>query len=175
LRGEEKTHIQKGSAGEKNKVITDEFSSPLFDQRFVFEMLINFECVARKNEESGLMEGGYAIPRKITHPSVASFLPKENEQIGVEFGEKLAAWCSVAGNPNPQPVKKPLSERDRLAIELWKLLSTKVPGLTKDTKDLANQFLWDNDLLDGANPDHTLDKLSEVQLRAIIEQVKGMK
>jgi len=55
------------------------------------------------------------------------------------------------------------------------LLSTKVPGLTKDTKDLANQFLWDNDLLDGANPDHTLDKLSEVQLRAIIEQVKGMK
>lgn len=89
LRGEEKTHIQKGDG--KTKVFTDEFSSPLFDPRFIFEMLVNFETVARDGV------GGFVIPRKITHPSVAALLPKDGEQIGVKHGEALARWCAAPG------------------------------------------------------------------------------
>jgi len=90
LRAEEKTHIAKGQDG-KSRVITDEFSSPLFDKRFVFELLLSFESIARDRE------GGYVIPRKITHPSIAALLPGENEQIGVKHGAALAAWCSNSG------------------------------------------------------------------------------
>lgn len=98
LRGEEKTHVIKPEGGQKGKVITDEFSSPLFDQRFIFEMLLNFESISKNGV------GGYVIPRKITHPSIASLLPGENEQIGERHGAALAAWClSPGGVPAPKP------------------------------------------------------------------------
>jgi len=93
LRGEEKTHVTKPEPGQKSKVVTDEFSSPLFDSRFVFEMLLNFETVARNGV------GGYVVPRKITHPSIAALLPKDDEQIGERHGAALAAWCA---NPSGQ-------------------------------------------------------------------------
>ena len=151
LRGEEKTHIQKGQNGEKNKVITDEFSSPLFDQRFVFEMLINFECVARKNDKTGLMEGGFVIPRKITHPSVAPLLPREDEQIGIEFGQKLSAWCAAAGNPTPKlESSKKETKLDELKKTLWKMTGPKHNGI----KTAFRQYLVDECGLD-------FDKLPE--------------
>ncbi len=75
----------------KNKVITDRFSSPLFDPRFIFEMLINFELISVNGE------GGFVIPRKITHPSVRAILPKPDQQIGIAFGEALARWCVATG------------------------------------------------------------------------------
>ena len=96
LRGEEKTHISKEEG--KSKVITDKFSSPIFDQRFLFELLLNFETISVDGK------GGYVIPRKITHPSIAEFLPKENEQIGVKHGELLALW-SV--NPGKSVIQQP--------------------------------------------------------------------
>jgi hypothetical protein len=86
LRGEEKTHMVKNAS--KNQVITDEFSSPLFDPRFIFELLLNFETVQRNGQ------GGYVIPRKITHPTVAAVLPAENQQVSVATGEALAKWCN---------------------------------------------------------------------------------
>ena len=119
LRGEEKTHITKPASGEKGKVITDEFSTPLFDPRFIFEMLLNFETVAHNGV------GGYVVPRKITHPSIAAILPKENEQIGIKHGELLAAWCaSAGGSPTPKPAATPTtgtaSQRDKMFSELAK-------------------------------------------------------
>jgi hypothetical protein len=93
LRGEEKTHVTKPENGQKGKVITDEFSTPLFDPRFIFEMLLNFETLAHNGV------GGYVVPRKITHPSIAALLPGQNEQIGIKHGEALAAWCASAGSP----------------------------------------------------------------------------
>lgn len=89
LRGEEKTHMIPDGA--KKKVITDEFSSPLFDPRFIFELLLNFETVAHNGV------GGFVIPRKITHPLIGRLLPKENEQIGIQHGEALAKWCANPG------------------------------------------------------------------------------
>jgi hypothetical protein len=153
LRGEEKTHMVKGSNGEKAKVITDEFSTPLFDPRFIFEMLINFEVVARRNSQTGLMEGGFAIPMKITHPSVASFLPRENEQIGVKFGEALAAWCRNAGGPSIESLKK----------ELWSL--SKAP---KGDMATFEKFCWSL----GLEPSKNIKELTIPEIETLIVKAR---
>ena len=171
LRGEEKTHIQKGSGNEKTKVITDQFSTPLFDPRFVFEMLINFETVARKNEQTGLMEGGFVVPRKITHPSVAPLLPRENEQLGIKFGEQLAAWCqNPMAAPGPSaatstPAKKPASELDALKKELWDLTKPKHEG----NKAYFRQYLVDELALDPGKP---VEDLTVEEIKRLIEKAK---
>jgi hypothetical protein len=117
LRGEEKTHQTKPAQGEKAKVITDEFSSPLFDHRFIFEMLLNFETVAHDGV------GGYVIPRKITHPSIAALLPASNVQIGVGHGEALAAWCRAGGSPSAKagPVAPSADPAKAAKGKLWTL------------------------------------------------------
>ena len=133
LRGEEKTHIVKGQNGEKNKVITDEFSSPLFDPRFIFEMLLNFETVAHDGV------GGYVIPRKITHPSIAPLLPKDGQQISVATGEALAKWCAA---PGAAPVSSTaIDPKDTLKRELWALSKEKHGG------DKAKLQSWVSDEL----------------------------
>lgn len=114
LRGEEKTHMVKDEHG-KNRVVTDQFSSPLFDARFQFELLLCFETIAKLSQKTGQMEGGYIVPRKITHPGLVSILPKENEQIGIAFGEKLAAWCNNT-SLTVSPVMAPSSKDDRSRI-----------------------------------------------------------
>ena len=175
LRGEEKTHIAKGSGNDKTKVVTDEFSTPLFDQRFIFELLINFEAVARKNEKTGLMEGGYVIPRKITHPSVAQLLPGENEQLGIEFGKSLSAWCSASGSvatgvstaqPDEKKTTKPEDPLRPLKAELWALLKDVRAGdTTAGAWNKINEWLWKNSILstDGeACPILSAEKFADV-------------
>lgn len=118
LRAEEKTHISKGQDG-KSRVITDEFSSPLFDKRFVFELLLSFESIARNGQ------GGYVIPRKITHPDIAPLLPLENEQIGIKHGEALARWCANPGKVAPPllpPKQATAATRTWMLTELLKVL-----------------------------------------------------
>jgi hypothetical protein len=120
LRGEEKTHIIKDDG--KTKVITDEFSSPLFDQRFIFELLLNFETISKKGK------GGFVIPRKITHPSIAALLPNENQQISVGHGEALAAWCASAGSGGAAQSVKAVSTSAKKATEAtrqWMLAQLK--------------------------------------------------
>jgi hypothetical protein len=119
LRGEEKTHSGKDEKG-KTVVITDEFSSPLFDPRFIFEMLLNFETVAHDGV------GGYVIPRKITHPSIAALLPKDGQQISIATGEALARWCAA---PGAAPISSTaIDPKDTLKRELWALLKSKHGG-----------------------------------------------
>lgn len=139
LRGEEKTHMIKGDDG-KNKVITDQFSSPLFDQRFIFELLLNFETIAKEGQ------GGFVIPRKITHPALAELLPKENEQIGIQTGEALARWCAAPGGPG---TAAPKDERKELLRELWGI-AEKVRGPEKgwtvfESWAVKNAVIGDND------------------------------
>jgi DNA polymerase III delta prime subunit len=140
LRGEQKTHMAKPGQSEKGKVFTDEFSSPLFDPRFIFEMLINFETV--RNERG---EGGCVIARKITHPSVAPLLPKPGEQIGISHGEALARWLGNPARAEAGAPKKGALENqlDVLKKELWHLLVSKHGG---DRKALE-QWLWDENLM----------------------------
>lgn len=119
LRGEEKTHIVKGQQGEKTRVVTDEFSTPISDPRLIFELLINFETLNRNGQ------GGYVYVVKTTHPSIGALLPKENEQVGIKHGEALAAWCASAGGAPaaktespPKPATAPAEARRTRAVEL---------------------------------------------------------
>lgn len=163
LRGEEKTHITKAADGQKGKVITDEFSTPLFDPRFIFEMLLNFECVAHDGV------GGYVTPRKITHPSIAALLPKENEQIGEKHGQALAAWCSAAGTP---AVKKPLTTATAKTRD-WMLEQLKDIHVQMQAYGIDHGVIMPNDGLEdwplSAVP---TDKQSLAELRKKIEAHK---
>lgn len=92
LRGEEKTHASKKADG-RATVITDDFSTPIFDSRFIFEMLVNFETINREGK------GGFVYVMKTTHPSIGPLLPTENEQVGVKHGDALAKWCAAPSVP----------------------------------------------------------------------------
>jgi len=161
LRGEEKTHMEKGENGQKGKVITDEFSTPIFDQRFIFELLLNLENISVNGQ------GGYVIPRKITHPGVAPLLPKENEQLGIKHGELLAAWCANAGGGKvaSAPVSQPVNSLGKLKKELFEITKAQHGG---DVSALE-QFLIDEILI----PDNA--KLADLTAEEITNAISKYK
>jgi hypothetical protein len=130
LRGEEKTHITKPENGQKGKVITDEFSSPLFDPRFIFEMLLNFETVSKPGKD-GNLEGGFVIARKVTHPSISALLPSPSDQISVSTGEALARWCNAPGSASDSASSSPKDESAEVKAEVWRITQDKHFGSRK--------------------------------------------
>lgn len=122
LRGEEKTHSVKDSKG-KTVVVTDDFSTPLFDHRFIFEMLINGEVFA--NDKG---EGGYLRIGKVTHPKLRPCLPSQGTQISVEHGKMIAEWCA---SPGTKPVEK---EPELHPSQLDDELKNVITGVAKVSK-----------------------------------------
>ena len=97
------------------KVSTDKFSSPIYDPRFLFEMLI---CAETLKGEDG--QGGFLHVTKYTHPDTKALLPNQNEQVTIEHGRKLAAWCSMAAAaPSVQPAGKPADPLKAGKLKLW--------------------------------------------------------
>lgn len=158
LRGEEKTHISKD--GGKSKVITDDFSSPLYDPRFIFEMLLNFETVARDGV------GGYVVPRKITHPDIAALLPVDGEQIGEKHGAALAQWCIGGVKLAAQPTA-PSDEKKTAENDLW------AAGKPVRGADWASFKVWmlENALIPDAQ--FSVKAASASDLRAISKAVRA--
>ncbi len=164
LRGEPKTHMVKNDQG-KNVVVTDQFSTPIFDSKFIYELLLNLETYSKNGQ------GGYVIPRKITHPSLAGLLPKENEQVGIAHGTALAAWC--AGTPTAKPaipelkLEKPKADTSAVAAlkrQLWDLTANFHFG----SKSKLEQFLHDEMYIEDTQ---TLADLSEKQISMVIEAI----
>lgn len=155
LRGEEKTHIAKGQDG-KSKVITDEFSTPLFDPRFIFELLVNFETVAIDGK------GGYVIPRKITHPHIAPLLPKANEQLTIKHGGAIAQWCAAPGGQSTD-----VKAVNALKAELWSLTAEKHVG----KKAALLQWLIDEALI--SDTETLEDYATADRLTALIAKAKA--
>jgi hypothetical protein len=158
LRGEDKTHISKKEG--KTVVITDEFSSPIFDARFIFEMLINGEVYSKEGK------GGYLRIEKITHEDIFACLPKPDEQIGMRHGEMIAKWCASPGGkqtttpiPVPEP-KGPAPAIGQLKNKLWTMTMKIHNG---ELAKLEN-FLRDNMIIsDGAKlSDFGADTLSDI-------------
>jgi hypothetical protein len=150
LRGQEKTHMLKKDG--KNVVVTDEFSTPIFDGRFIFEMIANIETINLDGKP------GCGVIRKWSHPDVLACLPKPGEQISQEHGAALAKWC--AGKPTAAPAPAPDSPKPTpppakaLKAELWDLtqpIHQSEPGDSKAAKQLAagrlEQWLWDEGIL----------------------------
>lgn len=153
LRGEEKTHIIKEDGG-KSRVITDPFSSPIFDHRFLFELLVNFETIERNGK------GGYVIPRKTTHPAIEPLLPRENEQIGVRHGEAIAAWAAVGKTSAPQVLPG-----DALKARIREVAKERFHGSLKELQ----QHCWDEGIMD---PDHeSLADLPAVRLTYVLAEL----
>jgi hypothetical protein len=104
LRSQDKTHVVERNG--KKEVITDDRSSPIFDHRFIFELLLNGEVVERDGK------GGFFVPTKITHPALAPFLPKPGEQISVATGEAIGRWCQAATSGSPkEPTQQPVKAK----------------------------------------------------------------
>lgn len=174
LRGEEKTHMAKGKDG-KNIVVTDEFSSPLFDQRFIFELLVNFETVNIDGK------GGFVIPRKITHPDIAKLIPGRDEQIGIKHGEALARWCASPSSSNGAPASATKSfgvaqDRKALLSELRDMtgqIHGWFPDMSveqwRELKPRLNQYLIDEAFISDTE---TLDGMGTDRLQQVIKKVK---
>jgi len=114
LRAQEKTHMVKGQRG--MEVVTDEFTTPIADPRFIFEMLINVEVFAKDGK------GGFCHVTKITHEDLFHCLPDEKTQLTYEHGQKIAAWCGSksSGAPANVPAAGPSkTERGELAKAIW--------------------------------------------------------
>jgi hypothetical protein len=157
LRAQEKTHIVKDDG--KSKVVTDEFSSPIFDHRFIFELLVNGEVVARDGV------GGYVYWTKVTHPSVRDCLPSEKEQIGVKHGELLRKWCETPGkSPTATTTKAKDDPFKTLKGKLWKLMGEK-PAEEMETQLVAWKIIAPGEKLAGM----TIDELTVVLEKAELQ------
>lgn len=161
LRGEEKTRL--GKKDGKTTVEKDEFSSPLFDPRFIFECTINVELVNVGGNP------GCAYVTKWTHAGIRDLMPKDGEQIGAKHGEALAKWCNdPSGSVAVSAPSNPQSEVsvDGLKKELWTLTKS----VHKNDKAKLESWLTDEMLLD---PSATLSDLNEKELQSIINKVKA--
>lgn len=162
LRGEEKTHMVKED--NKTKVVTDEWSTPIFDHRFIFEMLICAECYSIDGK------GGYLHVTKITHEDLFDCLPGEGEQVGIKHGELLAKW-SVGSAPAPKSVNR----SRELKSSLWSLTQPIHQAQVGDNKELIKaargrlyQWLVDEMILTDTE---SLEDLSEARLVEVIAKV----
>jgi hypothetical protein len=200
LRAQEKvTEVLKDG---KKQFLTAERAAPIFDHRFIFELLLNGEVVERNGK------GGYFIPTKITHPGLAPFLPKENEQISVATGEAIAKWCAMAGGTAPanlkatttapttptataqksagqtplppsgqteaQAKKALMGRLYNLTVNIHKVTSVKPTDAEKAAGRLAlEQYLWDEAIM---NPDgETLATINTAALARIVKAVEARK
>ena len=154
LRAQEKTHIGKDKSG-KTEVYTDEFTSPIYDPRFIFEMLVNMEVYAKD------AKGGYVHVTKITHEGLWSCLPKETEQLSYAHGEAIAKWCASPGT-------KPEGKKDDLKVlkrELWNLTKPK----HNEQAAMLERWLIDEAIISDTE---NLDSLTVEKLPGIIAKAK---
>lgn len=165
LRAKYKTRQQKDEKG-KTAIVKDEFTSPIQADDFIFEMTCHAE----------ILQNHSIILTKCSHPSLRDCFPKDKTTpITVEHGKILAAWCNAAGKPatTPQPNPEPQSEAREIAktkLEVWNILKKEIGDSI--TPKSANEYLWANEILDAANPDHELSKLGLDALKSILAKIK---
>ncbi len=170
MRGEDKTHITKENG--KTAITTDKFSSPIQDPRFIFEMLIHAECIAKENAQ-GHMVGGYLRLTKVSRSEIIPLLPGPDQQVGIQHGTALAAWC--AGTPVAKSATTQVAEAfphtesktanaATLKRKLWDITANYHLG----SKEKLNQFLIDEMFI---QDDESLATLTEQRLADVIESI----
>jgi hypothetical protein len=172
LRGEEKTHIIKKD-GEKTKVVTDQWTTPIFDSRFIFEMLICAEVYQKEGK------GGFLHITKITHEDLFACLPGEDEQASIKHGELLAKWSlgGAAATTATQTTTPPKSHLRVLKSKLWALMAHVHQCQAGDSKDLMQlgkdrltQHLIDETFISDTE---SLDELTEDRLAEVIAKIEA--
>lgn len=173
LRGEIKTRVGKNEQG-KTKISADEWSSPIFDPRFLFELLVCAECYSVDGK------GGYLHVTKITHEDLFQCLPAEGEQVGIKHGELLSKW-SLGGQqsamaPAPSPVKTTQAAKlKELKRALWTLTApihncqaSDSPAMMELGRQRLEQWLWDESILSDS------ESLAEVGPPRLVEIVTAV-
>lgn len=160
LRAQEKTHIERNQGG-KTEVFTDKFTSPIYDPRFIFELLVNGEVYARDGV------GGYVHWTKVTHPAVRALLPKDDEQVSVKFGERLAGWCA---NPSSSPTAAtpPRATEDADLKAIKKQFAAMLPVDARVDARAAYQWAIDESIID---QDWRLETMTKAQFVTAIERL----
>lgn len=170
MRGEEKTRMLK----ENNKTVvhTDQFSSPIGDPRFIFEMLIHAEAFARPNAQGHLV-GGYLRITK-TPAEAIPLLPKAEEQASTRHGEALARWCAGGSGaaaayatqipPAGAKASGPPANLKKLKSALWKMTAP----IHQDSPRNLEQWLIDEAIISDTEK---LETLALSRYPAIIEAV----
>jgi hypothetical protein len=144
-------------------ILKDDYTTPIQDESFIYEMTAHME----------ILKDHSIVVTKSSHPSLRDCFPKDKTTpITIEHGQKLAAWCNAAGKPVVAPIADKADEITALKNELWSALAAKIgrrPSLTE-----GQQYLWDKEILDAANVDHVLNKLSVAALKTVINKVKAI-
>lgn len=170
FRGKNKSHMVKG-ADNKNTVVTDQTTSPIFEKDFIFEMHVAMEMF-QKDGRGGFVR--FPMPyAKTSHRDIRALLPKsEIEQISIEHGAALAKWCATPSGPGMTPESGNLSPksgtddpRKALKQELWNLTTT----VHNKNPAALLQFLHDENII---TDEESLDSLGEARLKQVIEAVK---
>lgn len=165
LRGQEKVHMTKVEG--RTAVEIDKFTTPIFDSRFIFEMLVNLETVT--------VDGvpGCANVTKWTHADLLKCVPAAGKQIAVEHGAAIARWClgtSLEANaPAPAPASPPesLQSAAELRKELWAMLAH-IRGKDR-TWATIEKWLVEKALLGERDQ---ITKLDAPSLRGVIKQTR---
>lgn len=155
LRAQEKTHMDR-KAGEKTKVVTDDFTTPIYDSRFIFEMLINMETVVVDGKP------GCVRVTKWSHPDLLTCLPKEGEQLAPKHGAAIMAWCRKAAADKPVTAS---ADVKALKKELWKLTA----NIHHEDARKLEQHLHDENIIADTE---TLETLTAERLEQIIVKVR---
>jgi hypothetical protein len=165
MRAKVETKMVKGSDG-KNTIVTGEHPIPDFDQKFIFEATLGIECYQADGK------AGLARPFKWSRNELLECLPRAGQQIGIEHGAALTAWCAAPGG-NGKPATQQAAPTGPALKELKVRLMTVLAPILKATlreerKAEAQAWLRRHNIL---TPEETLESLATVeQLQTAVEK-----
>lgn len=163
LRADEKVHMERGDGDKKTRVITDEFTTPDFDKKFIFEMLCNLEIV-----QVGDLPGCCRV-RKWSHPDIKKLLPKEGEQVTVQHGEALGQWCKRSIGTKEPTAMAPRGADSKATAALKKKLWEVTKSVHHETARILEQWLWDENIM---HDTRSLADATDAELRQYIEKAE---
>ncbi len=165
FRANNKVKIERNPQTRKQEITISERPMPIFDKKFIFEMLIYGEVFAKNGV------GGYSHIDKSSHPKITGILPGENKQLDIKHGVDVALWCNdgvgVASAekeslPSATEAFAPVAKNYEIKkAELWKSLQSVWDG----KGNLAQQAVTEWMVLNG------LIKKGEFAIKAFGEDV----
>jgi hypothetical protein len=135
----------------KTVVVKDEFTTPLQDENFIYEMTVHAE-----------VQHDHTLRVTKCHVELAPIF-QSGAVVGVKTGEALAKWCAGKSKPAAETdPRKPLVKR------LWDMTAAVHGG----DKAKLQQHLWDENLL-ALDPPETLGELSAERLAEVIAKIEA--
>jgi hypothetical protein len=160
LRAKYKSRQTKDEKG-KTVIVKDEMTSPIQAEDFIFEATCHFEILPDHSINL----------TKCSHPTLRECFPTKGP-ITIEHGQRLAAWCAMAGKP---PVLLS-AELDALKKKLWsaiKMATGATPTISSAEKWLkAQKIIAESDALAVLTVAQLNEAIAKTEI--IIDESKGV-